>query len=1284
MAETNSGRVFRTPKGAYREVKYLGGGQTAEVYRVRRETGGDDYALKLLTAPELAQRFFQEVDTLSALYSAPQRALLQENGRSLVPEVIDYQQSGEPRFFVMSLAVGTPLDEVLRDEGSLPEPEALRIMAQVARVFRVLHEDLARSYLDFQPRNVFWQRENGRIMVIDWNLLSDPGKADVAGDVLALGNLLYRMTVGVERPPHALTVAPGWERVTLGTQEILRRSTHRNAVRRYPTMKAFQTEIEAQLALWDAHPDNLIEKAGNAVAKAQQAQTGGERGADQGLWLAVKRITDIVSQKSGLSQPVGADMLNRCKGLLTTHLRSTRGSLATAVILFGAKDAEKAVEQFQVAFDETDDLREKLTAARWRLVAEAASAGKLTDQHREVVLEAREQLEAARYLEAERLLSDTVVAASGRPIALLRDEARAWQRRARAEELQALATDQDEDSYRRAADAYREVVNLIEPLPQKEPLLEEWGDLAGAADKLTRRAELLAGRSGVIDEVRRSLREDAPEKSLVEMHRRLGENPGDPILLEMCLNQAREWLKSNKPGPAQALLKIALDNAGNEPRNELAAEWRVADGWRQGTAALDATPRNLNAFERAFEVIDGQAVSTAREVALTNLLHLAMEKANKLTDPALASAAARLAVATGRPSLDREAQMVRDAASHRAREDTLALDKQIEGYLSEYRKNKKPDLLTSASALLSWRLAHAEPGSRDQRMLKDELDEVVKLQAADQVEGNIRPQLEALKEQAVAWVEIEQAVDLDVAVRKAEALAGQANEAKLYALANQCSQTAEGFSQRSKALREVTARLAEVDDLARIAEGMKERSNLREQRIMTLKQAAEMLGEVKKGELAPHAIASVEAKVTAALSELGADRDPADLPPPPSLGSKLEAVTTGISAIRSDLADLPGKLDSAPGAAAKAAKSPPKWLFWIPALASALLMIGALVGLGYVGRGLLRQDAEKQVAGAFATLDARGTQAATKATAAAAQATRAAEAAATASAASTASAIAQATADAQAAAVAIEQARQTAVAQQTAEVVAQQTAVAVQAAQTATAMEQGLRDQLAQSGVGLTFPADGVTLPVMPWQVQITASQWLTGTYRLLLDGQPIASQQGDAKSSGPWTYQRVVEGYFDNFPNLTPEVRLALKLDDKNQLLAGPHTLALTFLSDQPGAPELSVNQVSVTISPTLGITATVQSAAGNGQPRLSAPGGSVASNSSGIINDEQVTILGKVILTNDRGNETAWYLWAAPAVSRVSTKPLRRGWQNAAFFVLPAGLTDADVPLIAPSSVP
>lgn len=1280
MTESNTGRVFRTTKGAYRELKYLGGGQTAEVYRVRRENIGDDWALKLLTAPELAQRFFQEVDTLGELNLAPQRALLQEDGRSLVPQVIDEQQTGNERFFVMSLAIGTPLDEVLRDKGSLSEREALHIMARVTRVFRVLHEDLQRSYLDFQPRDIFWQPENGRIMVIDWNLLSRRGQADVAGDILALGKLLYRMTVGVERPPHALTLAPGWGRVTVGAQEILRRSTHRNPARRYPTMQALQAQIEAQLALWDTDPATLIVQAGEAVTKAQQAQTGGPRGADQPLWLAAKRVTDIASQKADALQPMQAGMLNQFKSMIATGLQSTRGSLATALILFGAKDAEKAVEQFQVAFNETDDIREQLTAARWRLVAEAASAGKLSDQHREVVLEAREQLEAAKYLEAERLLSDSVVAACGRPIALLRDEARAWQRRARAEELQAQVTDQDEGSYRRAADACRAVVDLIEPLPQKEPLLEEWGDLAGVAEKLTRRAELLAGRKGVIDGVRRSLREDPPEKSLSEVRQRLGENPGDPILIDMSLSQAREWLGNLKVASARSLLQIALDNAGDQPRDALAAEWRVADSWLKGQAALGATPRNLAEFERAIQVIDSQKLSTAREPALSNLLRQAMDRADKLLDPALASVAARLALAVGQPSLSLRDQAVQDKAARRSLDDRLALDQQIDGYLSEYRKNKRPELLTSAAALLNWRMAHADPGSEDYRALQAGLDEVTKLQKADQAEGNIRPELEALKEPTTAWVEPEHAADLEAAAAKARALTERASAAGLYALANQCSQTAEGFQSRRNELQDVAARLSEVDELRRIADTMKGRRDLRDQRIATLKRGTAILEEAKKSGLAPRAIATAETALTGALAELGADRDPADRPPSPTLGHKLDTVTAGVTAVQADLADLRGRLAEAPAAETKQTKGPPKWLFWVPPLVAAFLAIGALAGLAYFLRGQVRQDTQEQVAAAFATLDAREAQAAKTATAAVVQATRNASASATASAASSATAVAQATADARAAAAATEQARQAVVATQTAQVLATQTTVAAQATQTAVAMEQDLKQQLQQANVRLAFPAQDVTLPVMPWQVQVDASQWLTGTYRLLLDGQEIASQPRDAKSSGPWVYQRAVSGFFDDFPNLKSEARLALKLDGANPLPAGTHTLALAFLPSLPDAPELPVNQVSVTISPTLGISATVQGAAGNGQPRLATPGGYAATGGSGIIDGDQVMILGKVTITPERGKETTWYLWEAPAVSGNQNKPLRRGWQNATYFQLPAGKTEADVPLIAP----
>lgn len=370
--------VFKSDKAAYTARAgddLLGGGQTAVVYRVRAGDG-QVYALKWLTDAVYEQRFFQEVDWLNEFYYAPDEYGLKRDSQSLTPRVYDEQRQGERRFFVMDLAPGQPLDEVLRRRGRLPELPALTIAAQLARVFTALHELLDRSYLDFQPRNVFWQEESGQVMVIDWNLLSAKGKPDVRADLRSIGTLLHRMALG-GLPPTGEANARGrvaayerWQEISLGARVLLQDLLEPRPDQRAENARTARERLDALCQRWEKPSDDLVREAaalfkqirnGDALATAQNA-----------LLLDVAVCLDLASRQTG------ALVLSSSMALVRRNLeqevagrREELTALARAISFFRSGDLETAALLFEQALVEATRPEDELQVRRWQAVLEA-------------------------------------------------------------------------------------------------------------------------------------------------------------------------------------------------------------------------------------------------------------------------------------------------------------------------------------------------------------------------------------------------------------------------------------------------------------------------------------------------------------------------------------------------------------------------------------------------------------------------------------------------------------------------------------------------------------------------------------------------------------------------------------------------------------------------------------------------------------------------------------------------------------------------------------------------
>ncbi len=149
----------------YEKLERLGSGGLAEVYKMKRKYLNSIVALKILLEkhrrnPETVARFWAEGKIMGSLSSVRGRhfAKVREMGRSADG---DY-------FIEMDFVAGSTLHTLLKEQGPLPQPFALRLLRQLAvalnhaHTHRIIHRDI-------KPQNII-AAEDGHLTLIDFGI----------------------------------------------------------------------------------------------------------------------------------------------------------------------------------------------------------------------------------------------------------------------------------------------------------------------------------------------------------------------------------------------------------------------------------------------------------------------------------------------------------------------------------------------------------------------------------------------------------------------------------------------------------------------------------------------------------------------------------------------------------------------------------------------------------------------------------------------------------------------------------------------------------------------------------------------------------------------------------------------------------------------------------------------------------------------------------------------------------------------------------------------------------
>jgi len=610
--------------GRYRIEGELGAGYTAWVYRAVDTSTGEEVALKVRKPglpPAMQARFRLEATVLSELRAAeakPEYRIEGTLGTTLEELSATGIQLGEDHSFIVGLR-GMDLEhdppyialELLRgktvigwlmERGYLEEREALRIGWQFCHVLRLLHEDLHRSYTDMKLDNIWWDGE--WIKVIDWNIVSPVGEADVGQDLLAFGKHLYRMVTGVMLDPGAkgygadrleVLSAGRWDELSEGMRQVLRRALHRNEGRRYPDAQALGRDLWGLARAWSPAAytgDELVMEAWKLLDQEEDVD-------------AVRKALALldVARRRGDGP---AEAIEQWWGVAWQRVGVQERAISRGEAFWRAGDYRSAEGALLEAIEEGE---EELTA--WRLLGLVRLGVERPIEVRGVQERIDEGLEALKggwYDRAEKLFGEV----NGRlgEAGVIED----LEREARVRRLVEEGDEAEADKrYSEAAEAYSGAWDELQAMGSegyREVLAAELPDLKVAAGQAHQRDKSLEEPARLLERGRQYLGTSV-EKATDLFYRGLQIDPHNESIIQECLSQAKNWVRKGTLEPALAFLAAAQVAPGLPGvRAAYQAVWHLQEAEQLFTAG-----RFVEAGREALEVL-----SLAEKTHISSLL----------------------------------------------------------------------------------------------------------------------------------------------------------------------------------------------------------------------------------------------------------------------------------------------------------------------------------------------------------------------------------------------------------------------------------------------------------------------------------------------------------------------------------------------------------------------------------------------------------------------------------------------------------------------------------------
>ena len=198
--------------GQYTLADVIGKGGMGVVYRARHAMLRRPAAIKLLDATRASEvtleRFQREVQ-LSSQLTHPNTITIYDYGRT----------SDGSFYYVMELLDGLTLQQLVEQDGPLPEGRVIHILEQICGALAEAHE-AGLVHRDIKPANIMVGYRGGLgdfVKVLDFGLVKPvgrPGDADITNVNMLTGTPLYMSPEAVDRPDE---VGPQSDLYSLGS-----------------------------------------------------------------------------------------------------------------------------------------------------------------------------------------------------------------------------------------------------------------------------------------------------------------------------------------------------------------------------------------------------------------------------------------------------------------------------------------------------------------------------------------------------------------------------------------------------------------------------------------------------------------------------------------------------------------------------------------------------------------------------------------------------------------------------------------------------------------------------------------------------------------------------------------------------------------------------------------------------------------------------------------------------------------------------------------------------------
>jgi serine/threonine protein kinase len=301
--------------GNYDVIEKIAEGGMGTIYKGRNRDSGQIVALKVVPStmaknPVLLKRFEQEFRAAQLL------------DHPNIVRALEYDGSGSSPFLVMEFVDGESLGQRIERAGPIPEPEAIRIMAQVAQALHRAHKQ-GLIHRDIKPDNIMVTTD-GQVKVADLGLVKEieadlnltrtgrglgtphfmapeqfrnAKNADARCDIYSMGATLYMMVTG-ELPFKSCGPLEAWMKkihneitpprklnpqITERTDWAIRRAMHATPDERPATCREFIEDLTGKSARKPPEEAAASQDIWYLVYRDDQGQTHTVKGTTEGI-----------------------------------------------------------------------------------------------------------------------------------------------------------------------------------------------------------------------------------------------------------------------------------------------------------------------------------------------------------------------------------------------------------------------------------------------------------------------------------------------------------------------------------------------------------------------------------------------------------------------------------------------------------------------------------------------------------------------------------------------------------------------------------------------------------------------------------------------------------------------------------------------------------------------------------------------------------------------------------------------------------------------------------------